>query len=799
MLLLDGLLLSSSLALFLYGFFPIPTTTSPFANNPPEYIANTPVNSSQFYKSRFNKTILMVIDALRWDFVTPQLMPLTTALMHQKGCLSKVSVESPTVTLPRIKALTTGSVPQYLDVVRNLASSEVLSDSWLHSAKAKGLQIVFYGDNTWEKLFPGFFTHSEGTSSFFVWDFSEVDNNVTRNVEVELERLNWDVMILHYLGLDHIGHVLGPFSENIPLKLKEMDEVIYKIYTKVADALILVTGDHGMRDAGGHGGTSHPEVTVPLIALGLNCQNSSFKQTDIPVNLAILLGLKIPSSSIGKLQRSFLNVLTLPEYLYAVRYNLETLLIKTESDCHEEAQKLHEKYLFSNQPSLGHAALSAYENCSDAINEMLYEASSKQNITLMWISSLLLVGISLCLFATALGLHTSSWEPALILAVTISSLFQATLLVNVILLVIYILYKITRFSRLHYELLNTTEAFAGATCISHPLTFISTSFIEEEHYFWTFFSVTLLLVQLLQPQKGAKIVLFGLIELSLNGLSLIIALLCLRFSMDLNSTIETTVQNDNNWANLLNSKNNYLYHQTFFVFSLFLVLSILYSQNNFKKNLITVLILCLIFLLKSLPFHSASLGQLIWVLIFIQKLLWGTPIIHLWILISTLLLKPHNVILISITFYVAHIVSDMFQKVTTSSIAIYIFSNTFYFLQGHRNSLATVDVAVGYVGLNNYYPSIVVMQVLAHTYALPVLFYLILFKQLNLKAQKQFWAILLALRASVVLSTCLVTFSFRHHLFVWSVFAPKLIVESVHTIFLFAQIVIWHINKLIIY
>lgn len=120
--------------------------------------------------------------------------------MTFKGCLSKVLVESPTVTLPRIKALTTGSVPQYVDMVRNLAASEVLQDSWLHSAKNQGLKTVFYGDNTWEKLFPGLFARSEGTTSFFVWDFNEVDYNVTRNVDMELKDFDWDIMVLHYLG-----------------------------------------------------------------------------------------------------------------------------------------------------------------------------------------------------------------------------------------------------------------------------------------------------------------------------------------------------------------------------------------------------------------------------------------------------------------------------------------------------------------------------------------------------------------------------------------------------------------------
>lgn len=41
-------------------------------------------------------------------------------------------------------------------------------------------------------------------------DFTEVDNNVTRHVPRELMQDDWNGMILHYLGLDHIGHKSGP-------------------------------------------------------------------------------------------------------------------------------------------------------------------------------------------------------------------------------------------------------------------------------------------------------------------------------------------------------------------------------------------------------------------------------------------------------------------------------------------------------------------------------------------------------------------------------------------------------------
>ena len=37
-----------------------------------------------------------------------------------------------------------------------------------------------------------------------------MDNNVTRHLPQELNQTDWNGMIVHYLGLDHIGHKSGP-------------------------------------------------------------------------------------------------------------------------------------------------------------------------------------------------------------------------------------------------------------------------------------------------------------------------------------------------------------------------------------------------------------------------------------------------------------------------------------------------------------------------------------------------------------------------------------------------------------
>ena len=75
--------------------------------------------------------------------------------------------------MPRLKAMTTGSVPSFLDVILNIAESDTSStlvhqDTWLAQLKRRGARLVMYGDDTWLKLFPGMFDRADGTSSFFV-------------------------------------------------------------------------------------------------------------------------------------------------------------------------------------------------------------------------------------------------------------------------------------------------------------------------------------------------------------------------------------------------------------------------------------------------------------------------------------------------------------------------------------------------------------------------------------------------------------------------------------------------------
>ena len=75
-----------------------------------------------------------------------------------------------------------------------------------------------------------------------------MDDNVTRHLDGRLAfRNEWDVMILHYLGLDHIGHVQGPRGDSMPTKMREMDIILGKIVSTMVWLLIPSDGCRSMR------------------------------------------------------------------------------------------------------------------------------------------------------------------------------------------------------------------------------------------------------------------------------------------------------------------------------------------------------------------------------------------------------------------------------------------------------------------------------------------------------------------------------------------------------------------------
>lgn len=368
----------------------------------------------------------MIIDALRYDFVADgsgRMTYLDNLIARNESCLIKLRVHAPTVTMPRIKAMTSGTVPNFIDLVLNFGASEITVDNLIWQMQSYG-KIVFYGDNTWTKLFPHSFTrHGENVDSLFVNDFYKGDQNVTNRLNAELVHPDWKMLILHYLGLDHIGHVEGPFSSKVPGKLEEMDKQVTKIVTAMAKwrlrsdrpSLFLLTGDHGMRDTGGHGGSSPGETLVPLVVTGAQCVSSSeeqiYNQIDIASTLSVLMGLPIPHSAIGIIIPELVNGLPAEEQLFALVYNGERLLGKIRRQFkldnfgeqeffkqHQEAVGITKLLLAANSTSLeGHMfkrARMLFQSSSQEMSNMLSQTFLKYDLGSIAIGIILGLSVS---------------------------------------------------------------------------------------------------------------------------------------------------------------------------------------------------------------------------------------------------------------------------------------------------------------------------------------------------------------------------------------------------------------------
>ncbi|KAI6699504.1 hypothetical protein NL676_013828 [Syzygium grande] len=350
------LLQSLGLSLFVFGFFPTKPALSgvsgpeSFRAPWPDGVGNDsvaalpPEKLERLYQELseisppFDRLILMVIDGLPAEFVLGrdgkpprdafvEAMPYTRSLLANGFAVGyHAKAAPPTVTMPRLKAMVSGAIGGFLDVAFNFNTQALQDDNIIGQFFRTGRRMVMHGDDTWLKLFPGSFIRHDGVGSFFVKDTVQVDQNVSRHLDEELRRDDWDLLILHYLGLDHVGHLGGRNSFLMGPKLKEMDEVIEMVHRSSlwdkknhqTGTLLVIVSDHGMTESGNHGGSSFEETDSLAVFVGLgdhaldyaSATSNSANQIDIAATLALLFNVPIPNNNIGVVIPHALNFMT---------------------------------------------------------------------------------------------------------------------------------------------------------------------------------------------------------------------------------------------------------------------------------------------------------------------------------------------------------------------------------------------------------------------------------------------------------------------------------------------------------
>ena len=124
---------------------------------------------------------------------------------------------------------------------------------------------------------------------------------------------------------------LSQYSPHMLSKQSEMDDIVKKLYSALEtndhlkSTLLVMCGDHGMNDAGNHGGSSESETSPALVFMspklrnisqGIDCPTVPVKgdfnyyrtveQSDLAPTIAGLLGFPVPLNNLGVFIAEFL-------------------------------------------------------------------------------------------------------------------------------------------------------------------------------------------------------------------------------------------------------------------------------------------------------------------------------------------------------------------------------------------------------------------------------------------------------------------------------------------------------------
>ena len=660
-----------------------------------------------------------------------------------------------------------------------------------------------------------------------------------------MKQNDWDVSILHYLGLDHIGHLSGPKSPLIPNKLDEMGDVLQEItsvlfkkpWKENLPPMVLVLGDHGMADAGGHGGASLVETITPVVALfpseyskgstNGNKQNnhpSLIKQHDLAATLSLLTGVAIPRNNIGTFNFGLLrNFLTDEESAekrkqFMCFYNLEQVstCMKAQFSWYQETEG-YQRYLRIKKSAEGRSTdkdkTDMTKECEMAIHEMsgiLEENMSSYNIKGM------LFGIAL-------------------------------LFMNVIIFgwwyIQSFIFKIKS---------GSLEGLVFVLNILRVFSFGSTSFIEEEHQSIYFSAITVVIavwnINIKSSESSKKKEPMFIDNIGKRVGLLMIVLCLLRVARTINQTGDKWLHLPD-FSDYLQKPENQNILVIVHAASVCILIAIRIrhmtqwkreSTPRYALGIAILVVSHLAIVLQKMPKDTLAtlcydsgtntekmkmyLAQIVYLLSFLYMVLringadtfsnCCQVLLDGILVIFSLLVKPYSTCLLPIALIIEEILFYSVKNVSRDLGSIYyLFGLSTYFQMGNSNSLSSVDVGAGYTGIPSFNPLIVCLLMAVNTFNGPIIWSLCLFCRVNdvittiptttiYDHQPQLETFLKSFgfyRAFELLFITIVCTLCRFHIMVWTVFAPKVLYEMMFSLMMSLTLsLIYVIHKLFV-
>jgi hypothetical protein len=215
--------------------------------------------------------------------------------------------------------------------------------------------------------------------------------------------------------------------------------------------------------------------------------------------------------------------------------------------------------------------------------------------------------------------------------------------------------------------------------------------------------------------------------------------------------------------------------------------------NNTTMNLLQVTVTtCVIALQKHYP-ESLTLPRLLyaWLLVSLAVQLHQSErgkhqqlVLRLLLPLCLILHSPTNIICLGLLLALLEILRLFIHRQHSAPLTTVLVAKAAFFYLGNSNGLATINVAAGYTGIGTYWPAIVTSLLAIHTFTGPLLVYAHYaaydgYRFSGLADRIAPSAVLAEVYFYVaggqaLLMSVLCT-ALRFHLFVWTVFSPKLL------------------------
>lgn len=270
------------------------------------------------------RVVVVVVDALRAD--ASRTLP-TLNRLREIGAERTARTGQPSLSYPSWTVIGTGAWQEQSGVTTNFYKRDILVDTIFEAAKRKGLTTAIVGAGAgWPQLYARGVDVNvgiEGPSDPYsdLQAVRRMDDQIEATALRVLAEKKPDLLLVHLAEPDNAGHARGAASREYADAIATIDARIGRLAAALdlRDTTILVTGDHGMLDRGGHGGWEPEVLTVPLVAAGAGIRSGRYAeatQADIAPTVAVLLGTSIPTHSQGQ---PLFDMLNLPAGLRARR------------------------------------------------------------------------------------------------------------------------------------------------------------------------------------------------------------------------------------------------------------------------------------------------------------------------------------------------------------------------------------------------------------------------------------------------------------------------------------------------